>query len=115
MDRIAIGTYNADIHGMEGCDYPPYDSLTLPFYIPLRALTNATVVNLLLAGKTMAQTFLANAATRLHPIEFASGIGAGAAASVMVRQELAQTRDLLPFAEDVQKIVIRYAPIDFEL
>ena len=36
--------------------------------------------NLLVAGKAMAQTFLANSAARLRPIEWASGVAAGVAA-----------------------------------
>ena len=33
--------------------------------------------------KTMAQSFLANAGTRLHPSEYASGVAAGAAAVML--------------------------------
>lgn len=50
-----------------------------------RAHTVDGAPNLLVAGKTMAQTFFANAVTRLHPTEWVSGTAAGVAAALMVR------------------------------
>jgi hypothetical protein len=76
-------------------------------------MTNKSVDNLLVAGKTMAQSFQANAAIRLHPIEFSSGIGAGAAAATMVLQGITDTRTLVARYADVQKRVVKYAPIDW--
>jgi hypothetical protein len=115
-DRIAIGAYNGDIHPLRTCALPSYLSSelhALPFFIPLRALTNDRVENLLVAGKTMAQSFKANAAIRLHPIEYSSGIGAGAAAATMVLQNVADTRTLVGRYADVQSRVVKYAPIDW--
>jgi hypothetical protein len=115
-DRIGLGAYAVDIHPMApsfGCVYPAHGEKTLPFYLPLRAHTNRSVSNLLVSGKTMAQTFLANAAIRLHPIEASSGIGAGAAASVMIKNDVASTRQLLDQVSRVQGIVRRYGPIDW--
>ncbi|MBI5532043.1 MAG: FAD-dependent oxidoreductase [Deltaproteobacteria bacterium] len=118
IDRIAIGVYNGDIHPMKGCSYPGYVSSelqALPFYIPLRALTNRDVANLLVAGKTMAQSFRANAAIRLHPIEFSSGIGAGAAAATMVSAGIDDTRSLVEHYAWVQTRVKKYAPISWTI
>lgn len=118
-DRIGLGAYAVDIHptfgtaGAQSCTFPPHAEKTLPFYLPLRAHTNRSVSNLLVAGKTMAQTFLANAAIRLHPIEASSGIGAGAAAAVMVKGQLSTTRDLLSETKAVQSSVLRHGPIDW--
>ena len=92
-DTIAIGDYfYADIHSIRNmsCDYPEYLPLafaarTKPYYIPFRALTVRDSPNLLVAGKTMAQSFWANGATRLHPEEWASGTAAGVAAALMAR------------------------------
>ncbi|MFW5741516.1 MAG: FAD-dependent oxidoreductase, partial [Myxococcota bacterium] len=115
-DRVAIGLYNGDIHPLRTCDYPAYlyhEVDAMPFFIPLRALTNKSVDNLLVAGKTMAQSFQANAAIRLHPIEYSSGIGAGAAAATMVLQNIDDTQTLLGRYADVQARVTRYAPIDW--
>lgn len=59
-DRVGLGAYNVDIHGMKNgpCKYPPYMNASLyeilPYYLPLRAFTNRDIDNLFLAGKTMA-------------------------------------------------------------
>ena len=85
-DRVALGAYNIDIHRIRNCTYPAYMEDTsryniLPYFIPLRALTNRDVDNLIVAGKCISQSFLVNSATRLHPIEFSTGQAAGVAAS----------------------------------
>ncbi|HMW53536.1 MAG TPA: FAD-dependent oxidoreductase, partial [Rhodocyclaceae bacterium] len=80
-DRIALGAYPADVHPLVTCSIPEFVRKahdTLPFYIPFRALTNAKVENMLVAGKTMAQTFLVNSATREQPTEWSTGTAAGA-------------------------------------
>jgi hypothetical protein len=94
-DSIAVGAYVPDVHSTKnaGCSMPAHvnsksGSHPAGFYLSLRAHTNKDVENLLVAGKTMAQTFLLNAATRLHPIEFASGTGAGVAAAVMSGKQM---------------------------
>jgi hypothetical protein len=65
-----------------------------PSYLPFRALTNHQVDNLLVAGLTMAQSFMANSALRMHPIEWISGQAAGVAAALMVQKKLATTAEL---------------------
>jgi hypothetical protein len=89
-DTIALGSYDFDIHRMKSCELPPYlyfcypnCSVGLPYYLPWRALTHMQAPNLLLAGKTMSQSFYANAITRLHPSEWSSGAAAGAGAALM--------------------------------
>jgi hypothetical protein len=90
VDTCAIGSYGYDFHHQRNCTIPSYANYTpdpypaLPYYLPVRALTVADVPNLLVAGRTMAQTFLANAVTRLHPTEWSSGTAAGVAAAAMV-------------------------------
>ena len=95
-DTVGIGDYHyADIHGLDAehvCadkSYPEYiiccDHPVKPYYLPFRAITFEGMDNLLVAGKSMAQSFLANAATRLHPIEWSSGAAAGAAAFGMIK------------------------------
>jgi hypothetical protein len=117
-DRVAIGAYAMDIHGLSGCHYPSYIAAagheTLPFFIPFRALTNRDVNNLLVAGKTMAQSFLANAATRLQPIEWSSGTAAGAAAAHMARWGLS-SRAALDAIADIQTVVKARTPIDWTI
>jgi hypothetical protein len=86
-DTVGIGIYwFADIHKMNAsvCAYPAYlkgNAPVLPYYIPFRALTVDKYPNLLVAGKSIAATFYANAALRLHPMEWATGAAAGAAAA----------------------------------
>lgn len=58
---MAIGAYDVDIHPIQNCKYPDYMLSyypILPFFIPLRAMTNAKFENLVVTGKTMAQSFL---------------------------------------------------------
>jgi hypothetical protein len=92
VDDVGIGSYGFDIHHQNAdfctmpdyLNYSPDPGPSLPYYLPFRALTTLGVPNLLVAGKTMAQTFLANAVTRLHPTEWVSGTAAGVAACAMV-------------------------------
>ncbi len=118
IDRVAIGAYAADIHPMDQCEYPSYvygDHTTLPFYLPLRALTNRDVGNLLVAGKTMAQSFMANSATRLQPIEYSSGIAAGAAAATMTALLIDDTGELISRYATVQSRARKHGPIDWTI
>ncbi len=118
LDRVAIGSYAMDVHGLAGCSYPAYVQNaghdTLPFFIPFRSLTNRDVPNLLVAGKTMAQSFLANAATRLHPIEWATGTAAGAASAHMARWGLS-SQGALDNIGDIQQVVRARTPIDWTI
>ena len=103
-DTVAIGVYAADIHELESseCAKQPQhikaikggDAYPPPFYLPLRSHTNKGIDNLLVAGKSISQTFAANSATRLHPIEFSSGVAAGVSAAMMIRNNYS-TADLL--------------------
>ena len=116
-DRIAIGAYPADIHPVATCRMPAYATAahdTLPFCIPFRALTHRDLTNLLVAGKTMAQSFLANSATRLHPIEWSSGTACGIAAAVMAR-EGRSSAEILADVRRLQELVRKATPIDWTL
>lgn len=90
-DRVALGDYiYFDAHSMQGCpainftDFGPLQ----PYYIPLRALTSNGFSNLLVAGKTMAQTNAANAATRFQPVEWSSGTASGVFASFLLNERM---------------------------
>jgi len=95
-DTVALGNYNDDTHKMGICNYPPYVYVhdTKPYYIPFRALTVDGAPNLLVAGKTMSQTFHANSATRLHPSEWTSGVAAGGSAVFMLNNGFTSTADV---------------------
>ena len=98
-DTVAIGSYAHDTHGLSTCKIPSYVTAAppaKPYYIPFRALTSDGADNLLVAGKTMAASFSANSATRLHPEEWSTGVAAGAAAALLVTNaQLNTTRQLL--------------------
>lgn len=116
-DRIALGAYPADIHGLATCEVPAYlheAHDTLPFHIPFRALTNSKLDNLLVAGKTMAQSFLANSATRLHPIEWSTGTAAGVAAAYMARTGKT-SREAYESMMELQPLVRERTPIDWTI
>ena len=116
-DRVAIGAYPADVHFLVRQEYPAHvieHRDTRPFYIPFRALTHRDFDNLLVAGKTMAQSFMANSATRVHPIEWSSGTAAGVIAAFMA-EEHKTSRDTLHSIEQVQKLVKQRTPIDWSL
>ncbi len=114
-DRIALGAYPIDIHPLADTRYPDYINdqyETAPFTIPFRALTNKRHANLLVAGKTMAQSFLANSATRLHPIEWSTGTAAGISAAYMSKHKLT-SREALGEVEKLQGLIKTRTPIDW--
>jgi hypothetical protein len=94
VDTIGIGNYGFDVHRMattvctlpEYLQYSPDPYPAVPYYLPFRALTSWDAPNLLVAGKSMSQTFFANAVTRLHPEEWVTGSAAGVAAALMVQR-----------------------------
>jgi hypothetical protein len=113
-DRVAIGAYPFDFRTLDNCAMPAYAREpyphTLPYFIPFRALTSRDVPNLLVAGKTMAQSTLANTATRLHPTEWNTGIAAGVAAALMHRERL-DSRATLARVAELRARIERYAPV----
>ena len=116
-DRIALGAYAADIHPLVSCSYPKLTHSaheTLPFYLPFRALTHYRFSNLLTAGKTMAQSFLTNSATRLHPIEWSTGTAAGVAAAYMAETGK-NSKQALQQIQEVQRRVKEFTPIDWTI
>ncbi len=116
-DRVALGAYGVDVHALVGCEPPPGrdgERSTLPFFIPFRALTHERLTNFLVAGKTMAQSYLANAATRLHPIEWSTGTAAGVAAAAMSRQGWT-SRQALDHVAELQPLIRQQTPIDWTI
>ena len=119
-DRICIGAYDVDIHYMLSCSYPSYvnmDYPVLPYYIPLRAMTNRDIDNMIPIGKTMAQSFLVNSAVRLHPVEFSIGQAAGVVGSFAIQNNLPNVAEILK--EDnvrrIQSIVKEFTPLSWTI
>ena len=69
---------------------------------------------MLVAGKTMAQSFMANSATRLHPTEWSTGTAAGVAAAYM-SQTGKTSRQTLESIAEVQSLVRAKTPIDWTI
>jgi len=116
-DHVALGAYDVDIHGIRNCSYPQYmfnSYPVLPFFIPYRALTNSMYLNLMVAGKTMAQSFLVNAATRLHPVEWSSGTAAGVVAAYLAANSL-DTQQGLKQIKQIQPLIALYTPIQWTI
>jgi len=122
-DRTALAGNGFDIWGHRMIpytrDYPSYmneSGSTGNIYIPLRAYTNGRVENLLVSGLAMAQSFMVNSAVRMHPEEFANGVGAGGAAAEMALNVVRSTGELVENAVDaVQRRIKRHGPIDWTL
>lgn len=120
-DRVGITAYDYDIHPMDNCQksygFDPEDKSInpKPFFIPFRALTNAKYVNLVVAGKNMAQSFKAGSAIRLHPGEFASGTAAGVTAAFMVKHNLNNTHQFVDERrwKDIQPVIRKYQPLEW--
>jgi hypothetical protein len=114
-DTIGIGVYlYADIHTLlssncQNNSYPSYVTCcshpVKPYYIPFRAITNNKIPNVLIPGKGMAQSFLANAATRLHPIEWVTGTAAGAASILMLEKNWHTTTEVFNHVGELQELL----------
>jgi len=119
-DRVATTVYDYDIHALDECaetpetPVAPWRNHPKPFYLPLRAFSNDTTANLIVAGKCMAQSYLANAATRTQPGEVVSGTAAGVAAAYCAsrKTDMHGLIEAESFAE-VQNRVSRYQPLDW--
>jgi len=120
-DRLCIGTYPVDIHYMYTCEYLSYQNMdypVLPYYIPLRAMTHRDIDNLIPIGKTMAQSFLVNAAVRLHPVEFSIGQAAGVVGAYAVHHtEIKNVSEMLDelHLRRIQSIVKQFTPMSWTI
>eukprot|EP01084_Bolivina_argentea_P175721 304234_1 len=112
-DRIAIGNYPFDMHLLYEClnnnSYPNYinqkNKQNVPFYIPFRSIANNELNNLLFAGKVIAQSFYANAATREHPTEWNTGVAAGGTAFYMIINNINDSETVYNQIEKLQQLL----------
>jgi hypothetical protein len=120
-DAVGVGNYNFDVK--PGAGYgaanggkrklPSYmwnfttntglAGHAAPFYFPFRALTVEGAPNVLTAGKTLAMTYAANTAARVHSNEWRSGVAAGAAASIMVKYNWSSAQ-MYESVDELQKV-----------
>ena len=90
-DFDSVSLVLMDDSKMESVLFATNEAVT--FYVPFRAIANDQLENLLFAGKNIAQSFYADAATRLHPSEWNTGVAAGATAWVMVHRPRRRERE----------------------
>lgn len=74
-DTVGIGQYPIDIHTCTGTDFA---SQTKPYQVPLGALIDRDVDNLLAASTDIGTTHITNGAYRLHPTLWSIGEAVGA-------------------------------------
>jgi len=105
-DTIAVGEYGFDIwpKGVEEGSSSRYKKTRYPwrFGIPYRALVPSGVDGLLVAGKCMSGTHLAQSSFRVMPIAGSTGQAAGAAAALSAKSRVTP-RSLDP--KDVRQIL----------
>jgi FAD dependent oxidoreductase len=87
-DSIAVGWYNMDIHPTVESGHG-VNAKVRPFEIPLGCLVPRDCDNLIAACKNISVTHLVNAATRVHPIEWAIGEAAGVLAAYCIESAAA--------------------------
>ncbi len=132
LDRVATANYPFDIHPNDNCTYSD-DTLgknftqginaePYPFYISFRSLTNKNIENLVVAGKAIAQSFKASAATRLQPGEATTGGAAGAIAAYMAKNNLTTYEIVEPTIgsyrdsiKPIQTAIRKYQAIDWKI
>ena len=92
---IAVAHYAIDLHGCryrnwqasdEAASAPVKEVNIHPLQIPLESIIPQGVDNLLIGGKSLAVTHIANAVTRTHYSEWSIGAAAGATAGWLVTQ-----------------------------
>ncbi|MBX9939719.1 MAG: FAD-dependent oxidoreductase [Candidatus Obscuribacterales bacterium] len=84
-DTVGIGLYPIDIHGRQ--EVPGAGQEARPFQIPYGSLVCASHSNLIAAAKNTGVSHITNGAYRLHPIEWATGVAAGAAAVLTLKEQ----------------------------
>nr|WP_242028231.1 FAD-dependent oxidoreductase [Pseudanabaena sp. FACHB-2040] len=93
---VGLVHYAIDIHGCryrnwlpsgEAVSAPAEEPQVRPLQVPLESLVPQGVENLLIGGKALAVTHIANAVTRIHYNEWQIGAAAGATAGWLVRQD----------------------------
>lgn len=98
-DSVAIGDYEEDLHGcldyeseFNECDPWP-SKLRKAFEIPMRSLIPESADGLVVAGKLISVSRLANGASRNQPVSMLTGQAAGVIAAISIREGV-QPRDL---------------------
>lgn len=104
-DAICCGNYDIDIHNPEGGGTSHYYFKSGEFYtVPYRCLVPYGTENILVAGRCISVDHEAQASIRIMPIVCCIGEAAGAAASVIVKNNaVSASADI----KEIQNILIR--------
>ncbi len=93
-DVIALGSYPVDVHNPAGKGtFLKKIKAGSAYDIPLRCLVPLNVDNLLVAGRCISGTHIANASYRTMPICFATGQAAGVCAAIAAKNSLGATKN----------------------
>lgn len=93
---VAATHYAIDMHGCryrnwepsgEATAAPAKEAIVRPVLVPLESLIPQTIDNLLVGGKSIAATHIANAVTRVHYSEWSIGAAAGSTAGWLIRTQ----------------------------
>jgi hypothetical protein len=108
-DVIALGSYPVDLHNPLGRGtFLKKIKAGSAYDIPLRCLMPLKVDDLLVAGRCISGTHMANASYRTMPICFATGQAAGVCAALAVKNRL---KPRVTPASEVQKELLRQGAI----
>jgi FAD dependent oxidoreductase len=88
-DSIGRGGFPIDVHDNQGLGLTHAEVLPSPFDIPYRCLVPTRPSNMLVAGRPISTTHLANGSTRQTAQCFVTGEAAGVAAALCCRQGMA--------------------------
>jgi hypothetical protein len=108
-DVIALGSYPVDLHNPSGRGtFLKKIKAGSAYDIPLRCLVPLKVEDLLVAGRCISGTHIANASYRTMPICFATGQAAGVCAAIAVKNGLKPRKTPAPM---VQQELLRQGAI----
>ena len=100
-DRIAAFGYPIDIHSSDGTEtHSTFLQDGTWYTIPYRCLINASVPNLMAAGRNISCSFEAQASTRVSPCCAALGEAAGCAAAIAVNHQQLPTEISVPLLQE---------------
>jgi hypothetical protein len=108
-DVIALGSYPVDLHNPRGRGtFLKKIKAGSAYDIPLRCLVPLKIDNLLVAGRCISGTHMANASYRTMPICFATGQAAGVCAAISAKRN---QKPRCTAAVDVQDVLLKQGAI----
>ncbi len=118
---VAIAHYDIDIHGCRYRNWLPsheanqagtLEAQVRPLLVPLESLIPIGVDNLLIGGKALAVSHIANGMTRVHQPEWSIGGAAGGTAAWLVRGDAQGRVGQNPLGQNLNQPPPRLTPAD---